>query len=329
MAAAPTIPVIDIAPFLSGGSMERRSAARTFGRTFEHIGFACIVGHGIPEKTVLRTYEAARHFFDLPEEEKLLSAITNRVKDRGYVPMGVESVAITRNQIQPPDLCEALVFNAMDKEPGVPQPGSISDVTGNIYPRSPKDLAEALYDYFLRIDRFANILMQIAALALDLQEDFFAPYVNRRRGRLRVINYPDQGKDPLPGQLRYGAHSDYGSFTILRQDAAPGGLQVQMPNGSWEDVQPMPEAFVINIGDLMARWTNDRWKSTLHRVANPPREAVGTTRRISMAYFVGVNADAMIECLASCRSVGQEAKYAPVRAAEYIASKLDRSMLVQ
>ena len=329
MNASATIPVIDIAPFLFGGSMDRQKVARTFGRTFEEIGFACIVGHGIPEEIVLRTYDAARRFFDLPEQEKLVSTIADRVKDRGYVPIGVESVAITRNKVQPPDLCEALVFNAIDKEAGVPQPGAISTVTGNLYPREPEDLAAAFHDYFLQIDKFAGRLMQIAALALDLPEDFFAPYTDRRRGRLRVINYPDQGEDPLPGQLRYGAHSDYGSFTILRQDAAPGGLQVQMPNGSWEDVHPMPEAFVINIGDLMARWTNDRWKSTLHRVANPPRNAVGTTRRISIAFFVGVNADAMIECLASCRSADQQAKYGPVRAAEYIAGKLDRSMLVQ
>ena len=329
MTETATILVIDIAPFLSGGSMDRQRVARTFGRTFEEIGFACIVGHGIPEEIVLRTYDAARRFFDLPEQEKLLSSIADRVKDRGYVPIGVESVAITRNQIQPADLCEALVFNAMDRETGVPQPGSISDTTGNIYPRAPKGLAPAFHDYFLQIDKFAGRLMQIAALALDLREDFFDPHTNRRRGRLRVINYPDQGEEPLPGQLRYGAHSDYGSFTILRQDAAPGELQVQMPNGSWEDVRPMPEAFVINIGDLMARWTNDRWKSTLHRVSNPPRNVVGTTRRISMAYFVGVNADAMIECLGTCKSVDQEAKYAPVRAADYIAEKLDRSMLVQ
>src|SRR5436190_19555072 len=97
-----TIPVIDIAPFLAGGSLQRRKVVQTFGRTFVEIGFACIVGHGIPEETVLRTYDAARRFFDLAEEEKLLSAITYRVKDRGYVPMGVESVAITRNQTQPP-----------------------------------------------------------------------------------------------------------------------------------------------------------------------------------------------------------------------------------
>ena len=203
--------------------MDRQKVARTFGRTFEEIGFACIVGHGIPEEIVLRTYDAARRFFDLPEQEKLVSTIADRVKDRGYVPMGVESVAITRNKVQPPDLCEALVFNAIDKEAGVPQPGAISTVTGNLYPRAPEDLAAAFHDYFHQIDKFAGRLMQIAALALDLPEDFFAPYTDRRRGRLRVINYPDQGKDPLPGQLRYGAHSDYGSFTILRQDAAPGG----------------------------------------------------------------------------------------------------------
>ena len=241
--------------------------------------------------------------------------------------MGVESVAITQDAVRPPDLCEALVFNAINNEPAKPQPGSISASTGNIYPQTPPDLALAFYDYFLHVDNLASKLMQLAAMALDLPRHFFGPYTNRRRGRLRVVNYPDQVVAPLPGQLRYGAHSDYGSFTILRPDDAPGGLQVQMPNGVWENVPSVQGAFVINIGDLMARWTNDRWKSTLHRVANPPRDLSGSTRRISMAFFTGVNADAIIECLPGCSAARDGEQYPPVRAADYIAQKLNVSMV--
>ena len=312
MPASDSIPLLDMEPFLSGDEQEARRAASAFGRTFEEIGFACIVGHGVPEETISRAYNAARNFFDLPEADKRESAISDRVKDRA---------------IQPPDLCEALVFNAINNEPCAPQPGSTSDVTGNIYPRTPPDLAPALHDYFLHVNNLASNLMQLAAMALELPKEFFEPHTNRRRGRLRVVNYPDQLIEPLPGQLRYGAHSDYGSFTILRPDDAPGGLQVRMPNGAWENVPSVQAAFVINIGDLMARWTNDRWKSTLHRVANPPRDLSGTTRRISMAFFTGVNGDAMIECLPSCRSASVGAKYPPVRAADYIAQKLNVSMV--
>ena len=112
--------------------------------------------------------------------------------------------------------------------------------------------------------------------------------------------YPEQKIAPLPGQLRAAAHTDYGTVTILKPGDTVGGLQVADSDGNWHDVPMIPGSFVINQGDLMARWTNDRWLSTLHRVANPPEEAKGGSRRLSIVFFHHPNYDATVSCLPTC-----------------------------
>lgn len=320
----PAIPVIDMSALRDGDGTSRRDLARQFGHTFERFGFATIVGHGVETAIAARAYDLANRFFDLPLDEKMRSALPDRVKNRGYVPAGVESVALTRGDDRPPDLVEALVFYALHMEPADLLPGT-SAATGNLIPANPPELAAALRDYFVAVRDLSGDLMRLSALALDLPEDFFAPYIDKRKGVLRLAYYPEQTDAPEPGQLRYGAHSDYGGFTILRQDSAPGGLQVEL-DGEWIDVLPHPGAFTINIGDLIARWTNDRWRSTLHRVVNPPRDGDIATRRLSLVFFSGPNDDALIECLPTCKSDANPAKYGPVVARQYVLSKLDRSM---
>ena len=147
-----------------------------------------------------------------------------------------------------------------------------------------------------------------------------------RRSPCAFVNYPDQPDPPAPGQLRYGEHHDYGALTILRQDAAQGGLQIRDDDGIWREAPVIPESFVINVGDLLARWTNNRWRSTLHRVSNPPRELTGSTRRLSMVAFSGPNEDTEIACLPTCQSAQNPAQYPPVNCGEYIVSKIRASM---
>ena len=134
-------------------------------------------------------------------------------------------------------------------------------------------------------------------------------------------NYPDLDKDPEPGQLRASAHTDYGTMTILRQDNAPGGLQVLGKDGEWKPVSTHANAFVINIGDLMQRWTNDSWVSTLHRVVPPPRDATGSCRRQSVAFFHNINADHVVKVIDTCTSEEQPAKYPPIAAFEHLMQK--------
>ena len=132
-----------------------------------------------------------------------------------------------------------------------------------------------------------------------------------------MLHYPVPGTAPLPCQHRCGAHTDFGSHTILLADDTPGGLQVRTKDGAWVDVFPAANAFIVNIGDLMMRWTNDRWLSNLHRVVNPPTAATRPVRRLSIAYFVHPNRDALIECIESCRTDGAPTRHAPVLAGDY------------
>ncbi len=147
-------------------------------------------------------------------------------------------------------------------------------------PTAPQGFRAAWRAYYAAMEDLAARIMRAFAVALDLPEAFFAPYINAPISALRALNYPALDAPPKPGQIRAGAHTDYGSLTILLPQAGSRGLQILSPEGDWVEVPPVPGAFVINIGDLMARWTNDRWTSTLHRVVIP--EDGGAARRQSL-----------------------------------------------
>lgn len=319
------IPCVDIAPFLN--EMDKAGVAREFGKALEEVGFVVITGHGIPETLSQEAYRQAIAFFDLPLEKKLEVALPDRMANRGYIPLGIDSVSATRNEQAPPDLCEALMFvNLVRENPGRFQVGIDPD-SGNPWPMDPAGLRASFLNFSQALLGLSHTLMRISALALDLPEEYFLPFLEPNGGVLRAVHYPDQQEEPLPGQLRYGAHSDYGGLTILLQDQAPGGLQVCLRSGEWVDVKPLPNSFVINVGDLIARWTNDRWRSTLHRVINPPRNLSGSTRRLSLVYFTGPRADAWIECLPTCQSESNPPRYEAVRAGEYIRHKIEASVV--
>lgn len=320
MASSFSIPVIDLTPFRTGDRADRERVGREFGDALEEIGFVTIVGHGVEASLLGSTYDVVRDFFSLPLEEKQLSCPPEKVKSRGYLPIGIESVATTLNQAAPHDLCEALVFANLARQPGTP--GSRE----NIWPRQPRALRDLVMEYQHALDTLGRRLMRLSALALDLPEGYLDPHFVDPTMTLRFVNYPDQHDTPLPGQLRYGAHHDYGGLTILRQDAAPGGLEVCDNDGDWHEVPGNREGFVINVGDLMSRWTNGRWRSTLHRVVNPGRELTGSTQRLSMVAFFGPNENSEIACLPSCHVNGEPPRWPPVKAGEYIRAKLAQSM---
>ena len=157
------------------------------------------------------------------------------------------------------------------------------------------------------------------AIDLGLAEDFFDDKIDRHISMFRVLSYPPQTEAPLPGQLRAGAHSDYGSLTIVLPDDK--GLQVFNKAGQWVDVPQVEGGLVVNIADLMMQWTNDQWVSTLHRVSNPPLEVAQTNRRQSLVFFHQPNYDAMVECLPSCLAPGEKPKYAPISSGDHLTSK--------
>ncbi|KAB7786959.1 isopenicillin N synthase family dioxygenase [Methylorubrum populi] len=312
------LPIVDIAPFIHGDAAARAGVGRAFGHALETTGFAVVVGHGIPERLANDVYDTMKRYFAQPLSVKSRDAAPEKTKGRGYLPVGIESVARTLQGETPPDLCEALVFNAPHREGDAARP--------NIWPAEPPELrglVEAWRDAILRL---TGQLTELSALALDLPQDYFAPWFADPALTLRFVHYPDQAEPPMPGQLRYGAHHDYGGLTILRQDAAPGGLQVADRDGTWFEAGVVPDSFVINVGDLLARWTNERWRSTLHRVSNPDRGLTGSSARLSMVAFTAPNEGSEVACLPSCCDAANPPRYAPVKAGEYIQSKLRASM---
>jgi isopenicillin N synthase-like dioxygenase len=187
----------------------------------------------------------------------------------------------------------------------------------NLWPARPEGFRPTLEAYYRRMNRLANDLMAIFAHSLDLPENFFFDKLDKNISALRVICYPEQREAPEPGQLRSGAHTDYGTLTILMADKAAGGLQAQHRDGYWVDVVTEPGTYVVNIGDIMLIWTNDRWVSTLHRVVNPPSAVADRARRHSVVFFHQPNYDSLIETLPSCFDARHPRKYESITYKEH------------
>jgi isopenicillin N synthase-like dioxygenase len=313
-----TVPVIDVTPFLAGGGAERRAVAKAIGRACEDIGFFTIVGHGVDAALVRRMADVSRAFFDLPVADKQRVRRPKPEQSRGYIGLGEEnlSYSVGRDTI---DLKEFFAIGPVDvpDEPYYRAAAAYPSFAPNVWPERPAGLRAIYTEYYRAMEQLAAQLMRAFALALDLREDFFHDKTDRHISGIRVINYPDQPEAPAAGQLRAGAHSDYGALTILKAENVPGGLEVLNRAGEWVAVAPVADSFVINLGDLMMHWTNDRWVSTLHRVANPPRDAALGSRRQSIVFFYQPNYDALIECLPGCSGPGNPAKYAPVTSGEH------------
>ncbi len=247
--SAVAIPVIDIAGFDSG-QVDRRAAVISQWRdALDSIGFVTIRGHGIPEQLTADIHRAACVFFEQPLERKLQYAVRNAEQRGavGYIPSLAESVGRTTDGLSAPDIVESLSFSNVASAAG----GGRSAA-----PMSP-DLPAELRTCVEAYANFAYVLglrlMRLSAQALGLAADHFDSLYSPMQHKLRLAYYPEQITDPVPGQLRNAAHTDFAGFTILLQDSAPGGLQVLMPDGIWIDVPSVPGALVINTGDLLQR----------------------------------------------------------------------------
>lgn len=195
----------------------------------------------------------------------------------------------------------------------------------NVWPEQMPGLRRAMERYYRDMERLNDQLMRVLAVALELDEDFFEDKFDRHDSTLRAANYPHQVSLPAPGQLRAGAHTDYGSITLLKIDDQPGGLEVRDRSGTWITAPQIEGGIVVNIGDLMMTWTNDRWVSNMHRVVNPPPDFTGSTQRFSLVYFANCNPDALIECVPSCASADNPPRHPPVLAGEHRKMKLTKS----
>jgi len=319
-------PVIDISSFTGGSLIARRSLAARVDEVCRATGFLAIVGHGVTSEIIADVRITAKSFFDLPLARKLAVKMPFAGYPYGYAPLQAEALAGSRGDQTPPDLKESFSCGSPDRPlRGSESPEQDFRFAPNLWPAEPVEFKEVWLRYYRTMSELAARLMRIFAVALNLPEEFFADKIDEHCSAMRALNYPDDLSAPLPGQLRAGAHTDYGSVTILLSDPDPGGLEIFAPEGEWVAVPSVPGGFVVNIGDLMARWTNDRWVSTLHRVVCPPGES-GTPRRQSIAFFHQPNWDTEIVCLPTCLAAGEKPKYPPVTSGVHLREKFLRGL---
>ena len=319
------IPVIDLSLARQGSAADRLVVARQVDAACREIGFFAITGHGVEPGIVADLRSAAHAFFALPQAEKLRARHPVPGTNRGYHPVGGEALATANDGDTPPDLKEFFHVGPVDVTDDAyftAEPAR-RHFQPNIWPAAPDGFERAATVYYRAMSGLVVLLMRLTALALLLEESFFDARIDRSIGAMRLNYYPAQSAAPREGQLRAGPHTDYGGFTILSGEDVPGGLQVRTRGGTWIDVRTEPMSFVVNIGDLLMRWTNDRWLSNLHRVVNP-RSSEPPGARLSIAFFNHPNYDTLIECLAP---PGQ-AKYPPVLSGDYRDQKYAKTGLV-
>jgi isopenicillin N synthase-like dioxygenase len=320
------IPVVNLTNAFTNDAAARLCTGRQIDRICTEIGFFTITGHGVPPEVISGLNRKAHEFFALPLQEKQEVMPANITIPRGYKPVGYEALSYGNANMTPPDLKEYYHFgrDSWPDEPYFTSPEGRRHFIPNLWPQHPEGFREAAARYYAEMERLVGNLMRIAALGLGLEEHFFDDKVDRHITAMRLNFYPDVKEPSKPGQLRSGEHTDYGLLTILNGENVPGGLQVKTRGGAWIDVATDPNTFVVNIGDLLMRWTNDRWISNTHRVATPPGNTAGA-RRLSIAFFYHPNYDALIECIAP---TGQ-AKYTPVLSGEYRDLKYVQTRLME
>lgn len=285
-----SLPIIDL-------TQPKESTVPLLAQTCEETGFFLVRGHSVPTPLLRKMSDVSRQFFDLPFEQKKATAAQPGV-DRGYRGLGAGRLAKTAGQTVAPDLRENYFVGPPDLPPGKQATGFFAP---NVWPSAMPDMAQVFTDYYRAMTGLADRLLALSARALSLPEDYFKSYNDAPISQLTIVNYPEQVEAPGQSQFRASEHTDFGALTLLLAEDKPGGLQVLQRNGEWLNVAPPePDCYIVNIGDLMARWTNNRWKSTVHRVVNPPREAATISRRQSIVFFHHPNEDATIECLPTC-----------------------------
>ena len=318
------VPVIDLTPYREGSAEGKAKVAAEVGQACRDIGFLVVSGHGVPEDLIKQTYDVSKEFFALTHGEKVKADRPAPDQVRGYSAVGGEGLSYSLDEPTPPDIKESLSIGPVDVPAGDPyftSPEAGPHFAPNVWPEKPAELKPVWEQYFREVDRLATDMMRIFALALDLDENYFDGTIDKNISMMRVLRYPRQTERPLANQLRAGAHSDYGSMTILRKELSDGSLQVKNLAGEWVSVPVVEGSFIINIGDLMQQWTNDLWRSTVHRVVNPDFDSPENIDRMSIVFFHQPNFDAVVECLPSCQSAENPPKYGPISSGDHLRSK--------
>ncbi|KAF8645250.1 hypothetical protein AX16_008075 [Volvariella volvacea WC 439] len=327
------IPVINFEAALSSDPAARRALADQIADACINVGFFYLKNHTIPEDVISRTVEYAKRFFDWPEARKMELDIHKSANFKGYT-------ALLGENTDPMNLGDVhegfdLGWEAMNAEQGATNNGGESTTPSglladdqkdnamsgsNVWPDGIPGFRESVLEYYHEAVKLGLSLFPLFALALNLPDNFFDDKTTKPAAIMRLLHYPPQpphDPDNDGKQIGIGAHTDYECFTILWQDTA-GGLQVRNTAGKWVDAVPIPGTLVVNLGDQFARWTNDVFKSTVHRAINR-----SGSERYSIPLFFGTDYNVPLGPIPTCISEDNPPKYEVVTAGEYVKSRLE------
>lgn len=311
------LPVIDVSAALQGDPAARAATASQLDAVCREHGFFYVTGHGVSPWLRQQVFEQARAFFALPDDVKRRWHIERSGIQRGYDPVGWQSLDPGR----PADLKESF-YLGVDRDrqdplvrAGVPNQGPNQWPSESLVP----GFQTTTQAYADALQALSRQLMSLLASALGLADGYFESCLRDPMPVLRLLHYPARHGGLAQGQIGSGAHTDWGSLTLLAQDEV-GGLQIHL-GGAWLDAPFVPDSFVVNLGDLMARWTNDRWRSTLHRVLPPARD------RYSLAYFFDIDYHTQVIALPGCHDGHNPPRYPPISAGEHIVEMYRKTTL--
>jgi isopenicillin N synthase-like dioxygenase len=308
-----TIPVVDLADFLSDDTDRKNAFVNALGKAYETVGFVSVKNHGIPDKLIADLYSEVQRFFSLPLEKKKHYEIEGLAGQRGYTSFGKEHAKGS----EAPDLKEFFQFG-QTIEGGKPA-GAKEEYPDNIYVKEIPGFKGTLYDVYRHFEKSGAALLSAIALYLKLPENYFDGYTRDGNSILRCIHYPPITQEPKSA-IRSEQHEDINLITLL-VGASADGLQILTRQNEWVGVTSLPEQIVVNVGDMLQRLTNNKLKSTTHRVVNPPKE-LWHTSRFSMPFFLHPRGEMSLACLEQCIDAGHPKAYSDMKAGEYLDERL-------
>ena len=305
------IPVVDLSDFTSGDKARKQKFVQELGKAYEEVGFVAVKNHGIPDNLIADLYKYVQQFFALPSEKKLNYEKKDLAGQRGYTSFGREHA----KGFDAPDLKEFFQFG-QTVEDGNPLKEEYPD---NVSVKEIPELSPTLLKAYRNFEKSGKALLQAIALYLGLEEHYFDEYVDNGNSILRAIHYPPIKSEPK-SSIRAEQHEDINLITLL-VGASADGLQILTKQNEWVGVTSLPEQIVVNVGDMLQRLTNNKLRSTTHRVVNPPRELWGTSR-YSIPFFLHPKGEMNLACLESCIDARHPKAYEDATAGEYLDERL-------
>jgi isopenicillin N synthase-like dioxygenase len=306
-----SIPVVNLSEFLSGDPDQKEAFVQAIGKAYEEVGFVAVKNHGIPPDLVENLYKYVQAFFSLPGDVKKQYEIPGLAGQRGYTSFGKEKAKGSMVA----DLKEFFQFGqTLDGN----EPFS-SEYPENVSVQEVPAFAPTLKAAYRAFENSGRSLLKAIALYLGLEETYFEPYVHQGNSILRAIHYPPILSEPASA-VRAEQHEDINLITLL-VGASAGGLQILNKQQQWVDALSQPDQIVVNVGDMLQRLTNNKLKSTTHRVVNPPRE-LWHTSRFSIPFFLHPVSEMSLACLDSCIGPSHPRNYEDITAGEYLDERL-------